>query len=1724
MSNIFNPPAPGVPYYTPAQYPPAGTASEEGSSVPTLFKPIKIRGVEFPNRIWVSPMCQYSADDGKLTDWHLAHLGGIFTRGPGLTVVEATSVTPEGRITPEDSGLWNDEQIEPLQRIVQFAHSQNQKIAIQLAHAGRKASTVAPWLDMGATATEAVGGWPDDVLAPSAIPYNDAFPKPKELDKESIKRIVTAFARAAKRALKAGFDVIEIHNAHGYLLDSFISPATNKRTDEYGGSFENRIRLTLEIVDAVRAVIPPDMPLFLRISATDWLEESLPNEPSWRSEDTVRLAGILAEHGVDLLDVSTGGLHPQQKIKGGPAYQAPFAEAVKKAHGDKILVGTVGNITDGKTAQSVLDKGQADVVFVGRQFQKNPGTVWAFAEDLGITVTQPHQIDLSIPNSTDGGTTTGTATPTTGQSFAGQSWSTADSTLVPDGDKESQLHFLSEQLKVEKRIKDGAENLLQMDLNDALRSQVESELATAKKKIQVIQKSMDSVSGRSVRKRSTETNGSSKRKFTGQPLQSTSGWKEEGSERDDFRTAMHQANSTIKALLHLSRQNTYNSHPSSSAGSPSTSPSTSTLPNPATASESELNRSRIEHMAKLIGLLQRNLRVKYELDVGEVVHAVLPSLADRASKQARATAYRLIRHALVDSHSVRRLGEQNLDWYIVKSLSRDNKFAVEKEQVIKLIRTVVDIGSERHSPNSATGSGTVPLSDAVMRALIAVAEYPEDPFKPICVETLTEILLIDIELMARTGGIRVLLHALSEGPMEMAPLLAAAFLHIIDSPKTRVYLHPGIDLEIALSGITDAYGRGPEHKEKMKGCSRIVSMMLRTWSGLMYCCINDMAAIRGVIDCLRIPSLETREIILDMFFDLLNIKPPEWHRAFIDGRRLTTYRRSRQSADLSQPQPEIPHKPQDTLKLTDQYIALLILVFSKAGLLDALTSMCEESSVGSALSRKATLLMAEILQKANRVLPLSIAAKIQALPRVFSMASDYNDNEHRIVGSSALSAIDSFNRYRSRLQPTAKGDTRPRANSIEEAVRRGQRQVEQARIKLNMQMDDKTFQTLLAETQVMITKDHTKWSFDTMQDLIDGPLHNAKRMEEAIKASRYIRKLMSFFHPFNRRFCDLPNTKANHRWVRLGCALLNALMSSPDGIRFLQEDEFLSLLVKGFAQLDPLTPTVPDLLFSKKRVQETLTAGYFEMIGTLSKRQEGIELLEKFKLFTAFYHLTELRSREDLVKGIIENLDYSIDGHSRIVLSKALTSVYKHVRHYATNYLGGLIRNSQTANAWMLRLLLTQLYDPALEVRELAVRFLEEACESTDVLQTVVEMQPTIDHLGEIGHPLLLKFMSTPTGFRFLYAADYIDREMELWFHERNLHYVVHIEVFLAKAFGHNASDEDEDSVLAFEGIVPPHFYGVMAKTELGCEVLQEKGHFAEFSHFIRRHGLESEDQEVILKLKSILWAVGNIGATERGLPFLEEEEIIPAILEIAEQSLVLSVRGTCFFVLGLISSTPQGAEILDDYHWEATLSPLGLPTGLCVPVDVDKFVSIPPWDCVTNEAVDDTRLAPPDSDEELEVMTAIYNLANTVIANTASRSLTKMKSKPEYRHIFSSPSMFYRALHTISSQKYKLPVRRYIFDLFNIDLDVDVIRQLSECSISLRIPLTAQESAGAGSSEPSSPATAQAHPPPPFRPMPVAVADSDEEKSDVEEEVTAKKRRAPVMSLRPKSRIIGFT
>lgn len=318
---------------------------------------------------------------------------------PGLVMLEATAVQSNGRITPEDSGIWLDAHVDTLKKHVDFAHSQNALIGIQLAHAGRKASTVAPWLSSGATATEEVGGWPSDLIGPSEEPFDEHSAMPRAMSLADIAQVKHDFLLGVRRSLCAGFDVIELHFAHGFLVASFLSPAVNKRTDQYGGSFENRTRLALELIDATRAIIPEDMPLFVRISVTDWLDTNPDwKGPSWTVDDSVKLAKIFAQRGVDVIDVSSAGTHPQQKIMHGPGYQAPFAKKIKAAVGDSMLVSAVGSIATGHLAEKIITGGEGeedtplDLIAAARMFQKNPGLVWAWADDLDVAINVAHQI------------------------------------------------------------------------------------------------------------------------------------------------------------------------------------------------------------------------------------------------------------------------------------------------------------------------------------------------------------------------------------------------------------------------------------------------------------------------------------------------------------------------------------------------------------------------------------------------------------------------------------------------------------------------------------------------------------------------------------------------------------------------------------------------------------------------------------------------------------------------------------------------------------------------------------------------------------------------------------------------------------------------------------------------------------------------------------------------------------------------------------------------------------------------------------------------------------------------------------------------------------------------------------------------------------------------------------------------------------------------------------
>ncbi len=347
-----------------------------------LFAPIKLGSIEFKNRVFVSPMCQYSSQDGLPTDWHLVHLGSRAVGGAALVMVEATAVSPEGRISPFDSGIWTDEHAQRFERITRFIKQQNSIPAIQLAHAGRKASTDVPWQG-GRALSEDAGGW--QPIAPSPIPFDAGDPVPREMSARDIEAVVEQFASAARRSLDAGFQVAEVHMAHGYLLHEFLSPLSNRRSDRYGGSLENRLRLPLEVAQAVRSVWPQELPLFVRISSTDWVEGG------WDLEQSIALCKQLKKVGIDLIDCSSGALVPHARIPAGPGFQTPFAAAIRQAAG--IATGTVGLITSPQQAEQIVATGQADVVLLARELLRDPYWPLHAAQALHAEVAWPVQYE-----------------------------------------------------------------------------------------------------------------------------------------------------------------------------------------------------------------------------------------------------------------------------------------------------------------------------------------------------------------------------------------------------------------------------------------------------------------------------------------------------------------------------------------------------------------------------------------------------------------------------------------------------------------------------------------------------------------------------------------------------------------------------------------------------------------------------------------------------------------------------------------------------------------------------------------------------------------------------------------------------------------------------------------------------------------------------------------------------------------------------------------------------------------------------------------------------------------------------------------------------------------------------------------------------------------------------------------------------------------------------------
>ncbi len=1053
----------------------------------------------------------------------------------------------------------------------------------------------------------------------------------------------------------------------------------------------------------------------------------------------------------------------------------------------------------------------------------------------------------------------------------------------------------------------------------------------------------------------------------------------------------------------------------------------------------------------LVDLFRRHATLKYDL-AWSIFGVRMQMLLLSDSREVVAAGYRVMRYAITDRKSLQTIRALQTDFLVILSLVKESRARVEREQALKFVRAFLDVKD-----------GCAEIHPAVIRVIIAVAGHSEDTLRSIAILTLAEILLKDPQRVIEAGGVSVLSDAMGNGAYHAPEALILPLLHLMDMPARRHMLKNGFEFSPAFATFTEPHQNPVEGR--LQASARVIAAMFKSWPGLMTLSLHDFLPVRSVVSSLFIPDEAVRAATLDLLINILRIKSPSWSATFIGGRRLTTYNRVT-NLKIDQQQTETPRieaeDEEQKRNLVEHFTAVALAILLRQGLLKALMH-AESDSPTPGLRRKTSLLIAEVLRLSSELLPSAWSHDLQALPGLFENATqfDYEDRFHAVA---TVYQVDSINRtlYRSiageasSAQQTSQvagedGTTSARARAT-------------SKTQLNATMDAAQFKIKMTDTGVLASVNFHKWDWPLIQELIDGPMVNPQRFLEALKQEKFVHRLLGFLRPFKSRFPEEANTKFNQRYVRMACSLVKCMLQHAEGFQYLSSSKVMPQLAECLAQLDPASGiTSQTNIFSPQKLSDKLVGGYFTMLGVMCRDPKGIHILIRWRIINMFYHIVELKNRDDLIRVLLTNLDYTLDSHPRIILSKAMIAGTKGMRITATRMLRRYALmpiQTQTvigggAAEWAVRLLVGQLYDPEIEVCEVAIKILEEACNNLTTLEYVVKCRPALDHLGEIGAPLLLRFLSTSVGYHYLDGLDYITREMDDWFLGRNDTYVTLVEASLARALftdpvpaaeltlSIGINDESLEPPVGGYSSVPPHFYRELTRTAEGCELLKTKGHFEEFAATIQDFALEDEDPEIILKVKGCLWAVGNVGSMELGAPFLEHTDVVKDVVRIAEESKVMTMRGTAFFVLGLISRSLHGQEILAELGWDGTVNVMGVGLGYVLPLDFEKLFSLKPFDEVdrrgsvvqrppaTASAVIDENPA------NASILASITMLGNTVLTNKALGELSIFKHK-KVRSL-RSVTLFKKALMVLASHSYGIMQWRFVCDLF----EKDVLRKI---------------------------------------------------------------------------------
>lgn len=1032
----------------------------------------------------------------------------------------------------------------------------------------------------------------------------------------------------------------------------------------------------------------------------------------------------------------------------------------------------------------------------------------------------------------------------------------------------------------------------------------------------------------------------------------------------------------------------------------------------------------------LVELFRRHPTLKYDL-AWSIFGLRMQVMLMSDSREVVAAGYRVMRYAVTDRKSLQTIRALQTDYLVILSLVKESKARVEREQALKFIRAFLDVKD-----------GTKEIHPAVARIVVAVADHSEDQLRSIAILTLAEMLLRDPMLVVNAGGVNVIAEAMGNGAYHAPETLLGPLLHLMDLPLRRSVLRSGFEFSSAFATFTEPQTHAVE--EKLAASSRVIAGMFKSWSGLLTLALHNFLPVRSVVSSLYIADARVQTATLDVLVDILRLEKRSWSAPFIGGRRLTTFARvaNLNISDASNGSVQNMDGDNDRQKrnLVHHFTAVSLAVLLHQGLMQALIH-AERESPTDAIRRRTGLIVAEVLKKANELLPTSWSAQLQTLPQLFDAALKFDDDE-RLRALATIYQVDKVNLklWRSEFD---KGN----ASRLKEEVQ-GNRSRATSRAQVTAPLDEIQLRQRLLETEVLSTVNYEKWDWPLILELIEGPLTDPKYLPEAIDRSKFVHRLLKFLKPFQYRFSDAKNTKANQRYVRMGCTLVKTLLQTPEGANYLGNSKTIRQLAECLAQVDAasgITSVTP--MFSPDRLTDRLVGGYFAMLGVMCGDVRGLQILERWKIINMFYHIVEVKNRDDLIRCLLTNLDYSLDSHPRIILSKAMIAGSKSMRIMSTRILRqyaiqpiDLSITGGTPAEWAIKLLVSQLYDPEIEVCEVAIKILEEACERVGSLEYVVKCRPALDHLGEIGAPLLLRFLSTSVGYHYLDGLDYITREMDDWFLGRNDTYVTVVEASLARALS-DQPDKPQTSLDDTIGpgpqtfdYVPPHFYRELTRTAEGCTLLQAKGHFEEFAATIQDFASEEEDCETILKVKGCLWAVGNVGSMELGAPFLESTDVVKHVVQIAETSQVMTLRGTAFFVLGLISRSLHGQEILAELGWDGTTNVMGESLGYVLPIEFEKLFSLQPFATAArpNSVLLRSRPGPVVDDDPVntEILAAITKLGNTVLMNKALAELNVLKHKKTLH--FQSPPLFRKVMVLLASHAYRIPQYRFVIDLFD--------------------------------------------------------------------------------------------